>query len=194
MAGLSHFNSAKAAVALYEPVYLNQFEVILQPPPAVFNPAGNSGRTLLIENLLSMTGLAVDKTPNAPLEQRYKFSFRRYAGPAVDDTGIKLMLKFETNFDDTNSNYVFKTLRQWSDLVYNPLTGAMGIKSTYANSTYMLINIFNKEGDVFRQIKLHNVFPVSEITAMPLSYDSTGTTAYQITMNLRADWFEDIFN
>ncbi len=24
--------------------------------------------------------------------------------------------------------YVFKTLRQWSDLIYNPLTGAMGLK------------------------------------------------------------------
>lgn len=192
MAGLSHFNSAKAAVSLYEPVYLNQFEVILQPPPAVFNPAGNGGRTLLIENLLSISALAVDKTP-APVEQHYKFSTRRYPGGAVEDTGVKISVKFETNLDANGSNYVFKTLRQWSDLIYNPLTGAMGIKSTYANSTYMLINIFNKEGEVFRQIKLHNVFPVKEIEAMKLSYEN-GTNLYQITMDLRADWFEDIFN
>lgn len=192
MAGLSHFNSAKAAVSLYEPVYLNQFEVILQPPPAVFNPAGNSGRTLMIENLISITGLQLDKNPGV-VEQQYKFAKRRYAAGAVDDTGVRFRMEFETNLDDSNSNYVFKTLRQWSDLVYNPLTGAMGIKSTYANGTYALINIFNKEGDVFRQMKLLNVFPVKDIDAQPLSYE-TGTSLYKITMEFRADWFEDIFN
>ena len=193
MAGLSHFNSAKAAVNLYEPVFLNQFEVLLQPPPAVFNPAGNGGRSLLIENLLSISALTVDKTPEAPMTQTYKFAQRRFAGAAVSDSGVKISLSFETNLDENGSNYVFKTLRQWSDLIYNPLTGAMGIKSTYANNTYMLINIFNKEGDVFRKIKLHNVFPVSQINEHTLSYDQT-TSLYQIRIDLRADWFEDIFN
>ena len=173
MAGLPHFTSAKAAVNLYEPVYLNQFEVIIQPPAAVSNPAGNAGRTLLVENIVSITGLQVDKTPN-PVIQTYKFANRRYAGGAVDDTGIKLRISFETNLDDNNSNYVHKTLREWSDLVYNPLTGAMGIKSTYAGNTYMLINIFNKQGDVFRQIKLLNCFPTAAISPMPLSYEQQG--------------------
>jgi hypothetical protein len=89
--------------------------------------------------------------------------------------------------------YVFKTLRQWADLVYNPLTGAMGIKSTYANSAYMLVNIFNKEGDVFRQLKFYNLFPTSNITPIPLDY-SNSTTAYKISVELRSDYFDDIFN
>ena len=111
MAGLSHFNSAKAAVSLYEPVFLNQFEVLIQPPTAVSNPMGNSGRTLLVENVISVAGLSVDKNPGTA-EQRYKFSRRRYAGGLVDDTGVKVRIDFETNLDDNNSNYVFKTLRQ----------------------------------------------------------------------------------
>ena len=56
MAGLPHFSSAKAAVQLYEPVYLNQFEVIIQPPVGVALPQGNGGRSLLIENVLSVVG------------------------------------------------------------------------------------------------------------------------------------------
>jgi hypothetical protein len=192
MAGLSHFNTAKAAVSLYEPVYLNQFEVILQPPPAVFNPAGNAGRSLLIENLISLSVMAADKTP-VPVTQTYKFSQRRYAGGAVEDTGVKLKLEFETNLDETGSNYVFKTLRQWADLVYNPLTGAMGIKSTYANNAYLLVNIFNREGEVFRQLKFLNVFPIEAITSQALSYES-GQNLYKISMTFRADWFTDIFN
>jgi len=192
MAGLPHFTNSKAAVNLYEPVFLNQFEVIIQPPPAVSNPLGNIGKTLLVENILSVSGLAVDKNPGI-MEQRYKFSRRRYAAAALDDTGIKVAVEFETNLDDNNSNYVFNTLRQWSDLVYNPLTGAMGIKSVYANQTYMLISMFNKQGDVYRRIKLLNCFPVEPIKPLDLDY-TNGNQAYKIRMSFRADFFEDVFN
>lgn len=192
MAGLPHFNSSKAAVQLYEPVYLNQFEVIIQPPTAVSNPAGNSGRTLLVENVLSVTGLAVDKNP-AIAAQRYKFSTRRYASAVIDDTGVKIRIDFEANLDDNNSNYVFKTMRQWSDLIYNPLTGATGIKANYAGGTYILISMFNKQGDVFRRVKLVNVFPTDPIKALDLDY-TNGTTPYKISMSFRADYFEDVFN
>ncbi len=192
MAGLPHFTSAKAAVQLYEPVYLNQFEVIIQPPAGVVNEQGNGGRTLLVENVLSVSGLTVDKNPQ-PIEQRYKFSKRRYAGGAPDDTGVKVRIEFETNLNDNNSNYVFKTLRQWSDLIYNPLTGATGIKSTYAGGTYILISVFNKQGDVFRRIKLLNCFPVDQIKSLDLDY-TNGTTPYKIALSFRADYFEDGFN
>ena len=192
MAGLPHFTSSKAAVQLYEPVYLNQFEVIIQPPAGVALEQGNNGRSLLVENVLSVAGLAVDKNPGIA-EQRYKFSKRRYAGGAVDDTGVKVRIEFETNLNDNNSNYVFKTLRQWSDLIYNPLTGATGIKSTYAGGTYILISVFNKQGDVFRRVKLINCFPVDQIKALDLDY-TNGTTPYKIALSFRADYFEDIFN
>jgi len=192
MAGLPHFTSSKAAVQLYEPVYLNQFEVIIQPPAGVSLEQGNSGRSLLVENVLSVSGLTVDKNPNIA-EQRYKFSKRRYAGSAVDDTGVKVRIEFETNLNDNNSNYVFKALRQWSDLIYNPLTGATGIKSTYAGGTYILVSIFNKQGDVFRRIKLINCFPVDQIKALDLDY-TNGTTPYKIALSFRADYFEDVFN
>lgn len=192
MAGLPHFSSAKAAVQLYEPIYLNQFEVIIQPPVGVSNPVGNPGRSLLVENVLSVTGLSIDKNPGVA-EQRYKFSRRRYAAGAVDDTGVKVRIEFETNLNDNNSNYVFKTLREWSDLVYNPLTGAMGIKSVYAGNSYILVSIFNKQGDVFRRVKLMNCFPVDQIKSLDLDY-TNGTTPYKIALSFRADYFEDVFN
>jgi hypothetical protein len=95
--------------------------------------------------------------------------------------------------DDNNSNYVFKTLRQWSDLIYNPLTGAAGIKSTYAGGTYILVSVFNKQGDVFRRVKLVNCFPVDQIKSLDLDY-TNGTTPYKIALSFRADYFEDVFN
>jgi hypothetical protein len=192
MAGLPHFRNSKAAVSLYEPLYLNQFEVLIQPPPAVSNPLGLANRTLLVENLLSFKIATVDKNPG-PVDQNYKFSQRRYASGSVGDTAAKIDIKFETNIDDNGSNYVYKTLRQWNDLIYNPLTGAMGIKRTYANQTYMLVNIFDKEGNVYKQIKLYNCFPITPITEYALNYES-GASLYQINATFRADYFDDIFN
>jgi hypothetical protein len=193
MAGLPHFRNSKAAVSLYEPLYLNQFEVLIQPPPAVSNPLGLANRTLLVENLLSFSIKSVDKNPRATAVQNYKFAQRRYAGGAVDDTAATIDITFETNIDDNGSNYVYKTLRQWHDLIYNPLTGAMGLKRTYANQTYMLVNIFDKEGNVYKQIKLYNCFPIKAIDAYSLAYEN-GTTLYKINAQFRADYFDDIFN
>lgn len=193
MAGLPHFRNSKAAVSLYEPLYLNQFEVIIQPPPAVSNPLGLNNRTLLVENLLSFKIASVDKNPGPGAVQNYKFAQRRYAAGAVGDTAAIIDISFETNIDDNGSNYVYKTLRQWSDLIYNPLTGAMGLKRTYANQTYMLVNIFDKEGNVYKQIKLYNCFPIKEIDQYSLAYEN-GTNLYKINARFRADYFDDIFN
>ena len=192
MAGLPHFKSSKAAMEAYEPVLLNQFEVIINPPTAVSNPQGNGGRKLLVENIIGITGLSVDKNPGIAT-QNYKFAQRRYAAAAVDDTAVKLKIDFEANLNKDNSNYVFKTLRQWSDLIYNPLTGAMGIKRDYAAGTYILISVFDKKGDVFRRVKLLNCFPTEQIQAMQLDYGN-GNTPYKVSMSFRCDYFEDVFN
>ena len=193
MAGLPHFRNSKAAVSLYEPLYLNQFEVLIQPPPAVSNPLGLANRTLLVENVLDFKVASVDKNPEAGAIQNYKFAQRRYAGGAVPETGVIVTVKFETNIDDNGSNYVYKTLRQWHDLIYNPLTGAMGLKRTYANQTYMLVNIFDKEGNVYKQIKIFNCFPNKAIDAYNLEYKD-GNSLYQINASFRGDYFDDIFN
>jgi hypothetical protein len=193
MAGLPHFRNSKAAVSLYEPLYLNQFEVLIQPPPAVSNPLGLANRTLLVENLIKFKITSVDKNPGSDAKQNYKFAQRRYAAGSVQDTAATIDITFETNIDDNGSNYVYKTLRQWNDLIYNPLTGAMGLKRTYANQTYMLVNIFDKEGNVYKQIKLYNCFPIKPIDQYALAYEN-GTNLYKINAQFRADYFDDIFN
>jgi hypothetical protein len=69
----------------------------------------------------------------------------------------------------------------------------MGIKSNYAGGAYVLVSIFNKQGDVFRRMKFLNCFPTKSIDPMPLSYESPGGL-YTISAEFRADYFEDIFN
>ena len=182
MAGLPHYQNSLFGINKYEPVYLNQFEVLITPPGPVL------GGQILVQQVTNLSGLEVDKTP-APIQQRYKFAVRNYAGAKPDQTYFDLVLSFTVNLNDANSMYVFKTLRQWTDLIYNPLTGAMGVKTDYTGT--MVISVFNKQGDVFRRITCKDCFPTSPLTVMELDYQAIDI--YNVTMTWAVDYWDDQF-
>ena len=183
MAGLPHYQNSLFGINKYEPVYLNQFEVLITPPAAVL------GGPILVQQVTSITGLGVDKTP-AATQQKYKFAVRNYAGAKPENTYFDLTVNFTVNLNDANSMYVFKTLRQWTDLIYNPLTGAMGVKRDYTGT--IVLSIFNKQGDVFRRITCRDCFPISPIGAMELDY--AGTELYDVSLQWAVDYWDDQFS
>jgi hypothetical protein len=182
MAGLPHYRNSKAGMNKFEPVYNAQFEITLQPPAAV------SDWSLVMEQVLKVGGVEVNKQP-AVVEQKYKSAKRSFAGGMVDDTTIDVTLDFEVNLNDANSMYVYKALRKWCDLIYDPLTGRMGLKKDYTGGP-MIINYFNKNGDIFRQIKIPTCFPTSVLT--PIESDFSDNEIYRITgFTLRCDYWEE---
>ena len=183
MAGLPHYQNSKSSISKYEPVYLNQFEVSITPP------AGIAGGNILLEHVVSVGGLEVDKVPEDQVTQKYKFAKRNYAGAKPSTTGMELTMDFTINLNDANSMYVFRTLRQWTDLIYNPLTGAMGVKRDYTGT--IVISVFNKQGDVFRRITCRDCFPISPIDAMEMDY--AGTELYEIGLTWAVDYWDDQF-
>ena len=191
MAGLPHFTNSAAGIKLYEPVYLNQFEVIITPPAAVtLANTRFKGEGILTQQVTAISGLKVDIQPESLASQFYKFAERRYAGGAPSDTSVEFNVDFEVNLNDQNSMVIYKILRQWSDLIYNPLTGAMGLKKDYVGS--MVVSIFNKQGDVFRRISLNNCFLTESINEMALNY-AAGDTLYELTTTWKADYWQDQF-
>ena len=182
MAGLPHYQNSLFGINKYEPVYLNQFEVLITPPGPVL------GGQILVQQVTKLSGLEADKTP-APIQQRYKFAVRNYAGAKPEQTIFDLSLSFTVNLNDANSMYVFKTLRPWTDLIYNPLTGAMGVKTDYTGT--MVISIFNKQGDVFRRITCKDCFPTTPLTVMELDYQAIDI--YNVTMTWAVDYWDDQF-
>jgi hypothetical protein len=191
MAGLPHFSNSVAARNNYEPVYLNQFEVIINPPAGIPLAAQRfKGEGILAQSVKSISGLAVDISPSATVDQNYKFATRRYAGGEPSTTDMTVSMEFEVNLNpQTNSMEVYKILRQWSDLIYNPLTGAMGLKKDYVGS--MVISIFNKQGDVFRRVSIPSCFLSEAIPAMDLDYEQV--TNYSIGVSWICDYWTDTF-
>jgi hypothetical protein len=189
MAGLPHFTSAKASVNKYEPVFTNQFEVMITPPAAIPVPAGNPGNgNILLEQVKSISGLSVDQNPSE-VSQKFKNAKRYYAGAKPQQTALDLSLNFEVNLDDNNSMYTYKVMRQWADLIHNPLTGAMGLKVDYTGM--MVVNVFNKAGNVHRKLTLYNCFISESLTGMQPNY--MGTNLYELTVRFSCDYFDDVF-
>jgi len=183
MAGLKHYVNSPAAMGNMEPVYQNLFEVTVVPP------AGITGwNQLVIDNIKKVGGLEVEKTP-ATVEQIYKGAKRRFASGFPDDTTVTIVVDFEVNLDNTNSMYVYKALRAWCDLVFDPLTGAMTLKNNYAGGP-MTVSVHNRKGDIFRQYIFPVIWPVTNLPAIELDY-SSGGNIWTLSMSFASDFWSD---
>lgn len=181
MAPLPHWDNSQASNRYWEPVFLNQFRVVITPPAAV-----TEGVDLLVEQVLTVSGLPEFLTQGTTV-QYYKFSKRAYANGTPNDTLTNLDMTFEVNLNDENNMYVYNTLRAWSDLIYDPLTGRQGLKKDYVGQ--IAVDVFNKAGDIFREYK----FPVSFIrepfNAMSLDY--TKNDFYKLTAKFVCDVYRE---
>lgn len=163
MAGLPHFKNHTAGPNRYEPIYLNQFEVIITPPPAVSAKIGFNNN-LTLEHV-NKVGPLPELAGNAggPLQvQRYKFAERAYSAARPSTTLHKFTIEFSLNLNEDNDNYIYNAFRAWADLIYNPMTGAQGLKRDYAGTTanpaIVQITQFNKAGLIFREFVFNPVF------------------------------------
>jgi len=167
--GLSHFRNSRASQELYEPIYLNLFTIQIQLPDGVGSTPENTN--LMLENVQTIGGLKSHKFPSSPVAQYYKWAARRFAGAKPSETTMDLTIDFELNVDRTPSNYVLKTLRKWSDLVYDPLTGRTGLKADYV-APWMLITMYDRAARPFWQWKCYSVFPMTALPEPPLNYQN----------------------
>lgn len=183
MAGLPYWTNSTAAVNYYEPIYQNQFEVILTPPAVI----GGPNVALLVEHVTKISGLPEINSAGTLVEQEYKFAKRSYAGAVPDTTVADIEISFTVNLNEENDAYVYNILRAWNDVVYNPQSGAQGLKRNYVGECAVVI--FNKAGEIFREFKFPSIIPNGKLGDLSLEY--TSNNIYETTMKYRSDyWIE----
>lgn len=189
MAGLPHFKNSTAGPGKYEPIYLNQFEVIITPPPAVSGKIG-FGNNLMLEHVLKVTSLPeYAGSGSAVVIQNYKFSQRTYAPAKPAQTYHQFTIDFEVNLNNSNDMYIYNALRAWADLIYNPLTGRQGLKTDYADASIQITQ-FNRAGLIFRDFMFSPVFlGPNKLTETTLDYTSEGI--YKLTAQFTADSYTE---
>lgn len=136
-----------------EPVYPALFDVRIQFPAAV----DDSQRELVLDNIVSVGGLNANKLPGT-VTQKFKGVTRTFAGAVVDDTSQVVTVTVNVNLDESNSMFTYKMFKQWSDLIYNPMTGERGLAAEYAAGTSMTVTLFNKKEQVFKTYKALDIF------------------------------------
>lgn len=180
MPGLPHYLNSKASTKYFEPYYTNLFEVNILPPPTV------TGGSILLEHVNKISGLQQDRG-SAPIEQKYKFATRTYASGVPTQTYTDLAIEFSLNLNDANELYVYKTLRNWWRLVYNPLTGEQGLKKDYVGT--VVVTNFNRKGDIFWQRTFHSCTPTEDMPELAADYSSGDPVNMEVKW--RSDWWEE---
>jgi len=183
MAGLPHFKNSTAGPARYEPVYLNQFEVIITPPPAIKAKAGWASN-LMLEHVKSIKPLPelAGNSGGPIITQKYKFAERAYAAAKPASTLHKFTIDFELNLNNTNDNYIYNAFRAWADLIYNPMTGQQGLKVDYAGTSAdaasVQVTMFNRTGAIFREFVFSPVFlDTTKFNETTLDYGADANTS-----------------
>lgn len=187
--GPGHFTSSKVSMDKDEPLYKNLFTVTLIPPPAL-GTAESQETQIVLEGIRSIGGL-ITQPGVGSTSQKYKWAERMFAGAAPGQTHLDLTINFALNMrpgTTSNDNYTYKFLRRWSDLVYDPLTGRMGIKQEYSAAS-MTVTMHDRRGIPFWQWICYNVFPTSQLPDPGLSYDET--SLMEASMTFVSDYFDE---
>lgn len=181
MPGLPHWDNSQASRNYYEPIFQNQFEVIITPPATI-----TQNVELLLEHVLKVEGLPEFLTPGTTV-QTYKFAKRAYASAVPNDTLTTLDIQFEVNLNEENNMYIYNILRGWGDLIYDPLTGRQGLKKDYVGEIY--IAMFNKAQDIFREWRFKPAFLKEPLTPIKLDYNTQDI--YKINAKFICDSFKE---
>ncbi len=186
MSKLPHYKSSTAAMNNHEVAYLNLFEMTIQPPLGM----PNWNTPLLMEQIIKVSGLDVDKVPPASVQQTYKGWTRSYAQAKLDQTFVDIVVDFEVNLNETNSMYMYKGLKEWCNKVFNPLTGEMSLKKDYAGGP-AVVEAYNRQGDVFRRYTFPVIWPTTNISSIEFDYGSADKFTIS-GFTFRADFFGDV--
>lgn len=178
---LPHYTQSRASSQRYEPIQPNLFEV------TVFSPLGDD-TGLILEQVKTIGGLNNLNPAVDAINQKYKFADRSFAS-MPGQTFMDLTVNFSLNLNEANENYIYNTFRNWYKIIYDPLTGEMGLKKDYVGS--MIIVQYNRAGDIFRKITCKDVFPTGQPDFVDeLSYETPD--AVDLTMTYRCDhWVEE---
>ena len=172
--GLSHFRNSRVATSLWEPIYQNQFSVQLVPPLGL-EDRSDERVNIILEGVQSVGTIAASKASAAVDQQKYKFATRSYAGAVPENTTIDLQIQFALNLsydNGTPENYTYKFLREWVDLMYDPLTGREGLKKDYVAPS-MTITMQDRAGNPYWQWVFYYIFPTQGIGGPNLSYEQS---------------------
>lgn len=189
----SHYRNSEAADKMYEVVSPALFEVELTFPKVISDKLNALETSILFQHVRSISGLDGVTPTIGTVVQKYKYAERHYAAAGPDKTSLELSITYTLNLNDHHQNYVYNMLRQWYNLVYNPQNGQTLTKKMYAGESRLVINEYDRSGDIWRRITCFDIFPSTPPTGLNEdNYDSMGDAKTVSITFIVDDWVEQI--
>lgn len=189
LGGLPHYRASRVSTSMYEPIYLNLYTVQLTPPAGLGYSENDEEVLVVLEGLTKIT-FNTNLNPGA-IQQTYKTSDRSFANVKPSQTYTDVATSWEMNvrYDSgAPESYTYKFLRQWSDLIYDPLTGRMSLKVDYV-APRIVVTIQDRAGTPFHQWILYNTFPTTALTTPQLDY--TSNNLFKADLTFRCDFWDE---
>lgn len=176
---LNHIRNSEAGRRNYEVVTDALYRVTF------VLPAGIAGADILTEQCIAITGWK--KPGPEAVQQQFNQSRRNHASVDVDSTQ-NLSATFELNLNEANQNYVYNTICDWANAVYNDQTGERGLKKDFIGT--IIIEQHNVKGDVFWTRKLQNAWVSGEIASIGQN-DVQSSDPSKLEINIVGDWYDE---
>ena len=104
-----------------------------------------------------------------------------------ETTTVDLAINFSLNLNEGNELYVYKKLRDWKRLIWNPLTGEQSLKKDYVGQ--IVVTNYNRAGDIFWIRTFHECWIKTGLGEFAMDYAATDALALDVTF--RADWWSE---
>lgn len=182
-----HNTNSTAAVNKFEPVVASNFNAHFVLLGELADRLGDYG--FLSEYIKSVAGLFIEYTGNT-IEAGYKTTKFRYDSNEKQ-TFFDIEVSFFNFLDNDSRMFVYNAIVAWSRIKYNPMTGEKTLKSIYADAC-IVVEKFNRNGDVYWRRTAHNVFPMNDFPDIPADYTAHDMIELGVTFN--ADYVVDITN
>lgn len=183
---LPHYTSRKeAGIGKEEPFYTNTWIATIIPPAGVGFP--NAG-DLLGAQITSIGGMAIDFAAGT-VQQVYRGAQRTYAGAFPEQTNLEISCNFNLNQNEGKQLYIYRILKQWNNLIFDPLTGRRGLKADYTGQ--MIMEYHDRAGDIFKRIKMYDVFITGGLPELGEMVYEGGDILNLEGITFNADYFED---
>ncbi|MBR6908495.1 hypothetical protein IKN40_08690 [bacterium] len=186
---LPHIKNVNAGMGRWDPMHQSIFEIAFTVPAAL-SDAGFTGEDLeiLTQQVVSVSGLDALQRVAAASSQKFLGVDVSFLNPVLESTTAELTVIFNLNLRDVTDAYVLRLFKEWGRLSYDIGNGHRSLKKDYICET-MHISEANRDGTVWREVILKDVFITSLAGLDTLDYSSS--EARQLTVTFRADYWEE---
>jgi hypothetical protein len=186
---LPHITNSEAGRNLYDPYHNCLFEVYFTLPAAIRAQFGQD-EALLTEHVVKIDGLdALDRGPEASVEQKFQGTTRTYLAPKMDNTSAELTVEFNLNLRNGVDNYIYKVFKAWKNLNYDLETGTIVLKKDYV-AEWMRVCVANRAGDVIKEVIFKDIMLSGNVDGLG-SLDYSSNDPVNITVKFKSDWWKE---